>query len=106
METRKPRVVAQFTENGRVAVVRMQSADNRVNPEFIRDFNNALDEVERLYTALLNCHLTKYANCKFLLQYTYSAGHDYDWTRKVLLKWLGSRKSTAFIQQPSTGLSL
>lgn len=52
METRKPRVVAQFTENGRVAVVLMQCADNRVNPEFIRDFNNALDEVERLYSII------------------------------------------------------
>ena len=45
----KPRVhvVAEFAENGRVAVIRMQCADNRINPEFISDFNNALDEVER-----------------------------------------------------------
>lgn len=40
-------VVVEFVENGRVAIVRMQHTDNRINPTFIKDFNSALDEIER-----------------------------------------------------------
>ena len=43
----KPRVIAQFVENGRVAILRMQFKDNRFCPEFILDFNNALDLVQK-----------------------------------------------------------
>ena len=40
-------VVVEFVENGRVAIVRMQHTDNRFNPKFVKDFNSALDKVER-----------------------------------------------------------
>ena len=41
-------VVCDFIEHGEVAILRMQSGSNRFNPDFIQDYNKALDNVERL----------------------------------------------------------
>ena len=93
----KPRVhvVAEFAENGRVAVIRMQCADNRINPEFISDFNNALDEVERcrrhaewplVVSRLRPCTVI----LMFSIQHTYCTNHDYDWGGEFLLQWFRS----------------
>ena len=76
-------VVVEFVENGRVAIVRMQHADNRVNPKFIKDFNSALDEVER-------CNSCAHIHCAFLciillLQRANRSGHGHNWSRKILL---------------------
>lgn len=47
MAASKLRVITEFIQNGRIAVLRMQSGENRIAPEFLRDFHNALDEVEK-----------------------------------------------------------
>lgn len=41
------RVITELVQNGRIAVLRMQCGDNRIHPEFLREFHNALDEVEK-----------------------------------------------------------
>ena len=46
MDGGNPRVVVEF--RGKTAVVRIQHGENRVVPEFDRDFNAALDEIEKL----------------------------------------------------------
>ena len=45
MDGENPRVSLEF--RGKTAVVRMQHGENRVVPEFVRDFNAALDEIEK-----------------------------------------------------------
>jgi enoyl-CoA hydratase/carnithine racemase len=37
----------ELTREGSVFVLRMNDGENRFNPEFVRSFNAALDEVER-----------------------------------------------------------
>ena len=41
------RVVVEFVQDGRIAVLRMQRGENRFHPEFVRDFHDALDAVEK-----------------------------------------------------------
>ena len=41
------RVFFELIRNGRVAVLRMQSGDNRIAPNFLSDFHKALDEIEK-----------------------------------------------------------
>lgn len=41
------RVRVEFSDDKSVAILRMQCGDNRVVPDFLRDFNNALDLVEK-----------------------------------------------------------
>ena len=47
MATAERRVVVELVQSGHVAVVRMRHGDNRFHPEFLRDFHNVLDEVEK-----------------------------------------------------------
>ena len=51
MDGGNPRVVVEI--RGKTAVVRMQHGENRIVPEFVRDFNAALDEIEKLARHLL-----------------------------------------------------
>ena len=53
------RVVCDFIEDGKIAILRMRFGNNSFNPDFIRDYNKALDSVERccnkydIYVAML-----------------------------------------------------
>ena len=44
-----------ITDDGRIAVLRMQCRDNRFTLEFINNLNSALDEVERYYVPNFLC---------------------------------------------------
>ena len=46
------KIDVSFNEN--YAILRMKSGENRLNPEFLREFNCALDEIESYLSGLLN----------------------------------------------------
>ena len=45
------KIDVSFNEN--YAILRMKSGENRLNPEFLREFNCALDEIERYLSGLV-----------------------------------------------------
>ena len=92
MDGGNPRVVVEF--RGKTAVVRMQHGENRIVPEFVRDFHAALDEIEKLATRLV---LTLLFNMFIrYIQEQEREGAYHNGRRQVLLQWTGSRELDFF----------